>query len=107
MRKLAPLRQALITLLTTEQLTPRERAEAGRALSVLGDTRNSDELLTIPAGKFWMGSDKTADQFADDRELPQHEVNVAEFQIGKYPSGGSAGGAPLLKRRALTATPMP
>jgi formylglycine-generating enzyme required for sulfatase activity len=79
------VRQELTTLISTEQLTPRERAEAGRALSALGDPRDFDELISVRAGKFWMGSDKTVDQFAYDGELPQHEVDVPEFQIGKYP----------------------
>jgi formylglycine-generating enzyme required for sulfatase activity len=79
------VRQELVTLITSEQLSPRERAEAGRALSTLGDLRDFDELITVPAGKFWMGSDKAVDQFAIDREYPQHEVDLAEFQIGKYP----------------------
>ncbi len=82
---LSRVRQELTTLITTEQLSPRERAEAGRALSALGDPRDFDDVITIPAGKFWMGSDKTVDQYAYDDELPQHEVDVPEFQIGTYP----------------------
>lgn len=53
-------------------------------------------LVTIPAGPFLMGS--TSDQVADqkrrfpdvdprllDREPPQHQVTLPEYQIGKYP----------------------
>ena len=82
---LSRVRQELTMLITAEQLLPRERAEAGRALSVLGDLRDFDELVTVEAGRFWMGSDKAVDQFAYDDELPQREVDVPAFQVGKYP----------------------
>lgn len=42
------------------------------------------ELVCIPAGDFFMGSDKTKDQHALDRELPQHRVYLSEYYIGKY-----------------------
>ena len=42
-------------------------------------------LITIPAGPFLMGSDKAKDSQAYDDELPQHRVEVAAFQIAKYP----------------------
>jgi formylglycine-generating enzyme required for sulfatase activity len=37
------------------------------------------ELVTIPAGEFWMGSD-----LYSDIEKPRHEVSLPEFWIGKY-----------------------
>lgn len=43
------------------------------------------ELVHIPAGEFLMGSDPSADHFAQPDELPQHHVFVSEFFIGKYP----------------------
>ncbi len=81
----ARLRERLTTLCVTGQLSPRERADAGRALAVLGDPRNFDELVAVPAGKFWMGSDKDLDPDALDDEMPRHQVEVAGFRIGKYP----------------------
>ncbi len=60
------------------------RLLAGNALAVLGDDRDFDELIEIPAGKFKMGS-TNADKMAEDSEKPQHEVNLPTFKIGKYP----------------------
>ena len=39
------------------------------------------ELVKVPAGKFMMGS---PDGEGDDEELPQHQVILQEFLIGKY-----------------------
>jgi hypothetical protein len=60
-----------------------ERVAAGNALARLGDPRLRadawylpDEPLLgfveVPAGPFWMGSDKKRDLYAWDGELPQH-----------------------------------
>ncbi len=62
-----------------------ERAQAGDLLGVLGDPRDFDELVTVPAGKFWMGSDLKIDRETYGREQPQHEVFVGDFRMGKYP----------------------
>ena len=43
------------------------------------------ELIRIPAGEFFMGSDAAVDTDAADEEMPQHRVNLPEFYIGKYP----------------------
>lgn len=43
------------------------------------------ELVAIPAGVFLMGSNKTKDPHALDREVPQHRVYLSEYFIGKYP----------------------
>ena len=40
-------------------------------------------LITIPAGPFLMGNNGK-EPFSAAAELPQHEVDVAAFQIGKY-----------------------
>lgn len=43
------------------------------------------EMVTVPAGHFWMGSDKRIDKDARDNELPQHWLYLPGYRIGKYP----------------------
>jgi formylglycine-generating enzyme required for sulfatase activity len=46
-----------------------------------------DDLLgfvEIPAGSFTMGSDRSRDREAQDNELPQHQVTLPAFLIGRY-----------------------
>lgn len=43
------------------------------------------DWVTIPAGKFILGSDKQKDASAHDSETPQHTVDVAEFRIARIP----------------------
>jgi formylglycine-generating enzyme required for sulfatase activity/predicted Ser/Thr protein kinase len=43
------------------------------------------DLVSIPAGEFWMGSDRKKDTQAYDEELTQHRLSLPEFRIGKYP----------------------
>ncbi|WP_423225514.1 SUMF1/EgtB/PvdO family nonheme iron enzyme [Candidatus Amarolinea aalborgensis] len=75
------VRQQLIHLITHDCLTPRERAEAGSVLSAVGDPRNFNAMVPVPAGEFTMGSN---DSRWDD-EKPAHRVFVADFRIGAYP----------------------
>ena len=56
-----------------------DRAIAGSALSVLGDGRDLEKLVAIPAGEFWMGDD------GDDDSKPRHRVALPAFKIGQYP----------------------
>jgi len=42
------------------------------------------ETILIPAGDFWMGSDRN-DREAHDNEKPQHRVTLPAYEIGKYP----------------------
>jgi formylglycine-generating enzyme required for sulfatase activity len=42
-------------------------------------------LVSVPAGPFLMGSDKGRDAQASDQETPPHRVELAAYQIGKYP----------------------
>lgn len=71
------------------------RARAGKTLSQLGDPRFNADLwylpvdetlgfVRIPAGKFLMGSDDK-DKHAREREKPQHEVELPDYWIAKYP----------------------
>jgi len=75
-------RERLVDLLTDPgivEAAPAGRAAAGRALAVLGDDREFDELVNIAAGSFWMGDDR------DEDAWPRHEVTLPAFKIGKYP----------------------
>lgn len=78
------VRAHLAELVSRGKLMPAERAGAGITLSRLGDPRDLQELVPIPEGKFWMGSDKRRGPDALDNEA-RHEVLVPAFKIGKYP----------------------
>jgi iron(II)-dependent oxidoreductase len=75
-------RDQLLNLCGNRQLSPLARAAAGRALSELGDPRDLTELVTVPAGKFWMGSEQPGPVMD---ESPQLEMELPEFKLGKYP----------------------
>jgi len=68
-----------------------ERADAGRALSNLGDPRQ--EVMTcdpmqfcwVPAGPFRMGSDEKIDPFSQEDERPLHMVEIPAYAISMYP----------------------
>ena len=53
------------------------------ATHVLPGTAVSFDMVYIPAGSFMMGSREEADVQSDD-EMPQHEVQVEAFWMGKY-----------------------
>ena len=56
-------------------------------------TRRGDTLVTIPAGTFWMGAQKTEkngrnydpEADADDSESPVHQVTLKSFRIAPFP----------------------
>ena len=56
-----------------------DRAIAGGTLSVLGDGRDLEKLVAIPAGEFLMGDDGM------DDSKPRHRVTLPAFKIGQYP----------------------
>ena len=70
---------ALLTAPALVEAAPAVRVAAGQALAGLGDPRNFDELVSIPAGPFLMGDD------TDKRAKPQHRFILSAFKIGKYP----------------------
>jgi formylglycine-generating enzyme required for sulfatase activity/energy-coupling factor transporter ATP-binding protein EcfA2 len=83
------LRTQLAALLQAGALTPQQRAEAGKALALLGDPREAvhsrvPQMVDVPAGAFLMGSDKQKDKDTRDTETPQHEVILPAYRIGKY-----------------------
>ncbi len=82
--KLERVRRWLLAVVTRGLLPPVDRALAGNALAALGDDRDFDELVVVPAGPFLMGS-SDADGLAQDWEKPLHQVTLAAFRIGKYP----------------------
>ncbi|MCB0062549.1 MAG: SUMF1/EgtB/PvdO family nonheme iron enzyme [Caldilineaceae bacterium] len=100
------MRHRLTYLISHDLLEPRLRAEAGTALSVLGDPRALDTFASVPAGLFRMGNNST--QMALFLELgllplikrniaekdvrtyleasaPQHEVHLETFHVSCYP----------------------
>jgi formylglycine-generating enzyme required for sulfatase activity len=64
------------------------RIQAADALGQAGDTRldtrRDDYWITIPAGKFRMGSEND-DAEAHENEKPAHEVQLDAFAIARYP----------------------
>jgi formylglycine-generating enzyme required for sulfatase activity len=59
--------------------------------SVVLPAPSEDNLVTIPAGTFWMGAQKTDkngrnyDPQAEDRESPVHQVTFKDFRIARFP----------------------
>jgi formylglycine-generating enzyme required for sulfatase activity/energy-coupling factor transporter ATP-binding protein EcfA2 len=77
----------LLRDMADEKAPVRRRVAAGNALGRVGDPRFEGkclepELITVPAGEFWMGSETEA---AYDREKPAHKIHVPEFLMAKYP----------------------
>jgi formylglycine-generating enzyme required for sulfatase activity/CheY-like chemotaxis protein len=57
----------------------------GNILGCIGDPRFPEdhlepELISVPAGVFWMGSDRFA-----ANEQPTHKLSLPDFQISRYP----------------------
>jgi formylglycine-generating enzyme required for sulfatase activity len=90
------VKTGLLHILEGEDLPALERVNAGNALAGLGDPRFDKEcwhlpndgmlgFVRIPAGSFSMGSDRKKDPEARDNELPQHDVYLSEYWMGRYP----------------------
>lgn len=71
----------------TETPTPLGRSATGegRSTSRRRGRVLVPEMVTVPAGHFWMGSDKRVDREARDNETPQHRLYLPAYAIGKYP----------------------
>ncbi|MFQ5873996.1 MAG: SUMF1/EgtB/PvdO family nonheme iron enzyme, partial [Dehalococcoidia bacterium] len=86
----------LASLLEAGALSDQQRAAAGNTLAHLSDSRPGVGVdpqtdlpdivwCEVPAGPFLMGSDKKRDPDAYSDELPQHELTLSAYSIGKYP----------------------
>lgn len=86
---LARLRPTLVDLLASD-LTPPERAQAGRNLAVLGDPRSGAmtvegiQFVFVPAGPFRLGSDKERDPQLFEDEEPAHTVELTGYWISVH-----------------------
>jgi formylglycine-generating enzyme required for sulfatase activity len=54
-------------------------------IQIAGESIPDIDWVRIPAGKFWMGSNKSEDPDASDDEMPQHKVFLPEYNISRYP----------------------
>jgi formylglycine-generating enzyme required for sulfatase activity len=101
-RLLDEVRESFKDLVTDNQLSLQKRIEAGNLLGDIGDPRLKatvvqnkfniilPELLTIPAGGFWMGSDREEkeaqpDEYAAATDYKPHWVELEDYQIGRFP----------------------
>jgi hypothetical protein len=97
----------MMALAADTELSPRDRCDAGTALNRVEDPRFDPEnwylpddkyfgFIKIPEGPFLMGTREEdletlrkewPDYLRDivDREIPQHQVELSEYYIGKYP----------------------
>jgi len=75
------------TMLQTLQLMP-AKYQATTEYTLPENSSTEDEMVEIPAGSFVMGTDDRA--LALDNEREAHEIEVAEFRIGKTPVTNAA-----------------
>ncbi|MDR4504102.1 MAG: SUMF1/EgtB/PvdO family nonheme iron enzyme [Candidatus Scalindua sp.] len=55
----------------------------GINVDVLSDKPFEPETILIPKGSFLMGSDRKIDDYADDDELPLHELYLGYYYLGR------------------------
>jgi formylglycine-generating enzyme required for sulfatase activity len=83
----------------SRQLSARQRAAAGNELAQLGDPRFRPDawylpdepllgFVEIPAGPFLIGSNPDYDPIAYADEIPQHQITLPSYYIGRYPATG-------------------
>ena len=63
---------------------------AQKDITIVNIGKNIDLVFVrIPAGKFIMGSSKSGntvyEEFSNEIEMPQHQISLPEFWMGKYP----------------------
>ncbi|MFQ5343091.1 MAG: SUMF1/EgtB/PvdO family nonheme iron enzyme, partial [Anaerolineae bacterium] len=94
--KVDRVRRWQVHILRESNLPAVERAAAGDSLAHLGDSRFRPDawylpdepllgFVEVPAGPFWMGSDKERDSQAFDDETSLHEVTLPDYYIARYP----------------------
>ncbi|TDZ67626.1 Serine/threonine-protein kinase pkn1 [Colletotrichum trifolii] len=71
--------EVVLSVVTNGSLSPREREQAGRILSRLGDPRDLTALADVPAGSFVMGSE------SHPNSRPTARISLNSFKIGIYP----------------------
>jgi len=91
------VKKNLQRLVQGDRLEPKERADAGSFLGVMGWPDDLDAMIFIPEGEFIMGSSedeverlKTQNSVSAwekylDSETPRRSVFATDFSIGKYP----------------------
>lgn len=67
-------------LLRLEQLAPEAAVSAAAAGEIIINERDGTELIRIPAGEFWMGTDD-----GPENERPKHRVTLPEYYIARTP----------------------
>ncbi len=72
------------TLQTQDQSIHMEKKWAEFRTENLGNGITLD-LMVIPGGSFLMGAPDSEDKYEGDEEVPQHQVSVNPFLMGKYP----------------------
>jgi iron(II)-dependent oxidoreductase len=71
--------------LDTQDITVEWTAEGKRIAEQRAATiKSKDEMVSVPAGEFLMGSDKKVDRVAYRSELPQRRVYLDAYEIDKY-----------------------
>jgi iron(II)-dependent oxidoreductase len=73
------LRTSLLQAITDPALPPLHRKAAGHHLARHGDPRDLSQLVSIPAGRFAMGSR------LHPNSSPEHQLELGAFRIGRYP----------------------
>jgi len=84
---------AMLELFNRREVEAALRVEAGEVLGRLGDPRDLEEFVDVPAGEFPLGVTKEEEQWLKEKfntdwfkdALPQHPIMLPAFQIGKYP----------------------
>ena len=88
--------EAMLSLFDRREVEPAIRVETGGVLSRLGDPRDLEELVEVPAGEFPLGVTKEdlawfEKQYGKDTRkwfedsYPQHSITLPTFWISKYP----------------------